>query len=1177
MEPQALSPSHPLRRYLSRHVTTIVGRPTLVITVSVALGTAFCYLFALLDASGHLVGAPGPLGFDGWRTSVRRLAGGAEAVADVEIRQAWVYGDYMRALDRDVLVQALDVQEELLGHVLCCELPGPSRHSGASGGDEELESRALFHSPLMHWNCSLAALLSDSDVISTISQRPYALSSSSVTLTPPSIFSDVRGYLGGAELTYADAVVITLLYPHGSRRAEDIWIRGAKALAKSGKYDIYPSAGRIGNYLYEILCEPRSTSASFYTLFLAYGAVAAYVLSQLGKVSAVKSRSGLALAICVSVLAALATMVLLMNPSRTRRPVEPHIPREAYPVVLVVGLENMFRLTNAVLETPAEDSPTSRIARAMGDIGYVAVTAAAQNLALLYLFSKVFVSPEISNFCVFTAVVVTLDLALHMSFFLAVLSLDLRRLGLRVSISESAGYSSGASGRVRARGPSLLGLIFRVRTIGTVVLVGFVMALHWRYDLTNLLITKPHVVKPTLPMLVRTADFAPVFAKGPAQAEVQVGWLESQSVDTIKELARAVGLPSHHFIGNIHEPLVFVSKGADRSPAPHDRKISLSLFHAGRQLLIGRHRQFVLYIVLTSAVAGLLVSHLIRGEAVDETGGASNAKKPQITVQRLDHGHTYDIVMLAASAKGALASVGLDRRILIWRLRGGQPAVESIVSAQVSPSNTNRRILWPVTAIALDDHAEWLAVCSQGGSISLWNIHSKEFIASGSVKCGASEGPVSFFFAPRSFGTGDTDNTRLILVRKSGLMTEVEIRENPDTMAAVVDHQITLIGTTTIFSSHPLHSSRTSLRLVSTTRDGGIHVTTKRGRGIWTSERLSLPKTQLSAEFQDMEFVPVRALGIMGFVTSKTSPDVYMLDVPLCGCFPVLYDWSSGFLTRAFLDDILILLYIYTAAVICRFRLNNPKPGTLRTIHSSRQPCRSCGASAIASFSIAYVELESGELVMHTFVPNATQTERGYLICLRAERDPREKRCAGFEKASQRVSRLEIRAGSWESTLFNSICGIRKRPLPPTCGRKPEAPSGGTAYQRGLGSYGMVRRRNGGWGDQQPETPSTISEEDEWEVWTISSTGEVVIRSLSDTSLTPDGVPGPRKSLMVTKTESACPVGKKSVAIGFGATIKVVQLGTELYDDVDYEDGSQPVTRRKPLAAKKTNSARSVR
>jgi hypothetical protein len=300
-EPQALGPSHPLRRFLSRHVAVVSRRPTLIVVASVAMSTAFCYLFALLYASGLLAGVPGLLGRDGWRTSVRHLAGDGAAVADVEIRQVWIYGAYMRALDRDVLVQALDVQEKLLGHVLGCELPRSSGASRASGDNEELGSRALFHSSLMHWNCSPAALLSDPDVISTISRHPSVLSPFNVTLTPPSIFGDVRSSFGGAKPISADAVVVTLLYQHGLSHAEGVWTRGAKALASSGKYDMYPSTGGAGYSLCEIHCEPTSTFAGFYALAFTYGTVMAYVLSQSSKIWAVKSRGGLAFAVVMQV------------------------------------------------------------------------------------------------------------------------------------------------------------------------------------------------------------------------------------------------------------------------------------------------------------------------------------------------------------------------------------------------------------------------------------------------------------------------------------------------------------------------------------------------------------------------------------------------------------------------------------------------------------------------------------------------------------------------------------------------------------------------------------------------------------------------------------------------------------------------------------------------------------
>ncbi len=107
------------------------------------------------------------------------------------------------------------------------------------------------------------------------------------------------------------------------------------------------------------------------------------------------------------------------------------IPQNAYPfVVLVLGIENMFRLINAVLAYPPTMATELRIANALGDVGPVSVATAAQNLAILTLLSRV-VSPGVAAFCVFACIAALFDAFFLLTFFLAVLNVDIRRFELQ--------------------------------------------------------------------------------------------------------------------------------------------------------------------------------------------------------------------------------------------------------------------------------------------------------------------------------------------------------------------------------------------------------------------------------------------------------------------------------------------------------------------------------------------------------------------------------------------------------------------------------------------------------------------------------------------------------------------------------------------------------------------------
>lgn len=95
----------------------------------------------------------------------------------------------------------------------------------------------------------------------------------------------------------------------------------------------------------------------------------------------------------------------------------------------------MFRLINAVLETPAEQPTTLRIAAALGEVGFLSTVAVGTDLALLCIIGH-FSVPAVREFCTFAGVALIMDFLLHLTYFLAVLSVDVRRLELQDSLDR---------------------------------------------------------------------------------------------------------------------------------------------------------------------------------------------------------------------------------------------------------------------------------------------------------------------------------------------------------------------------------------------------------------------------------------------------------------------------------------------------------------------------------------------------------------------------------------------------------------------------------------------------------------------------------------------------------------------------------------------------------------------
>lgn len=127
-----------------------------------------------------------------------------------------------------------------------------------------------------------------------------------------------------------------------------------------------------------------------------------------------------------------------------------HIPREVFPfVVMVIGLENMcvmkfftyerhrftnnlyrVRLMNAIKDTPPEQSTNIRVANAVGEVGFLSSVAVVTDIVILAIIGRLSV-PAVTEFCWFAGIALGVDFVLHFSFFLAVLSVDVRRLELQ--------------------------------------------------------------------------------------------------------------------------------------------------------------------------------------------------------------------------------------------------------------------------------------------------------------------------------------------------------------------------------------------------------------------------------------------------------------------------------------------------------------------------------------------------------------------------------------------------------------------------------------------------------------------------------------------------------------------------------------------------------------------------
>jgi hypothetical protein len=198
--------------------------------------------------------------------------------------------------------------------------------------------------------------------------------------------------------------------------------------------------------------------------------------------------------------------------------------------------------------------------------------------------------------------------------------------------------------------------------------------------------------------------------------------------------------------------------------------------------------------------------------------------------------------------------------------------------------------------------------------------------------------------------------------------------------------------------------------------------------------------------------------------------------------------------------------------------------------------------------AVAYSEQETNHMIMQSFNLDHTTNPQ---ICLGKPPDRNKYNCQGLERATQDVHCVEP-AGVWESTNLLSVVGVRRCIIssPPSSSASDEEEDETPSHFTGPTSSLKQRAKLRG-------TPLShdAPDADSWEAWTLSSTGE-----FRSHPLIPDDVDSADDALAEDDLFVAAPgpimrLGKKSIAVGFGNTVKIVTLGKELFDGTTRSGG----------------------
>ncbi|TQV99112.1 Sterol regulatory element-binding protein cleavage-activating protein [Cordyceps javanica] len=777
-EAPALSPSNTVRVAFTRYGNYVAHHVILALLISGVVATILIYPIPYLFTDDFTNGASN-LPHHVW-TVAQPLRREASVLPDIIMRSIWVHGDYMRALNTDLLSSALELQDELLGPT---EKFSPAASRGLSSLHDDDWSMSIrdrdavhivngltnqswfFHSPLLYWDCSHQQILADADLITTVNEKKTQSTSANVTLRHSIVFSGKR--FAERKLLAADALVITLLYLRDSPVGRQ-WEKNAPLLTKKSKdrWDIYPPSGEIeSSQLYEFQFRPMSLY-DMISLALAYGLMCIYFLTRLSKLRAIKSKTGLTAMVITQILLSIMsslTVCAVLDIDLSR------IPRAAYPlVILAISLENMFRLIYAVILTPSENSSSSRVGSAFGQTAHIALASTMQNVAILVGLSTV-VSPGVAGFCIFAAIATMFDYFYLSTFFLSILSVDVRRIELEDELSKASKLRHNNTYELLEDRPSwmfnfLKGRVaLSTRIAGTIVMIGFVIIAQWHF-FGDVGVWEPAKrLFGASPWKPPATDDTYLPLKEIHQARSPNSWLRLQDHETAQEVINAIKPSAFSYTAKVYDPLVFVLKNSNRMPPQQKKKF----LPAAYDFVDHQLAEFVISIVLVGACLRLLASYLLLADEDTKGDLPESAANPSLSVKTLSGGHLLDVAMIAASTDGQIVSAGLDRTIRVWNVRSDGTDYELPGTSQLGG-----RDLFPILGIAVDTESKWLAIMSMT-QIWLWHLVDHAWSEPIQLNSG-SHTPEVFCFHPES----SQKNPRLVIVKKDGSLTDVSVVGN---------------------------------------------------------------------------------------------------------------------------------------------------------------------------------------------------------------------------------------------------------------------------------------------------------------------------------------------------------------------------------------------------------------
>lgn len=891
-----------------------------------------------------------------------------------------------------------------------------------------------------------------------------------------------------------------------------------------------------------------------------YGLIAFFMLVSFSSIPVIRSKSGLLLAYLVQVVlsfSAAASVVHFTYPSVTSLRWD-----HASLIFLTImshSIQSVFRLLHALGQYPIETSPLNKIVGAARDSWQV---SARKVMVDVFLVSLVFLpvlhcGEVLRAVSLFMLLTIAIDYILHVTYFTAVVSLDLRRYELEdliLSDFDDADYGnlgdlgsqkdlpfSSTKSKVKLRFESFVYfryLYFRkhVPSISTLAII-FYLWLTTQSDSASYTVYQRSQAIPFI------LDYSEKLRAGTKESL----YSDYKSVLDLAMLTYKTTIEIFHpiFVTLSKDQKVFLT----HVPSHFEDSFLFSRIESG--VSVNAMIEFVSCISFILSLSGIVMS-LVLPERVNHSDYSKLiTNEAQYSYKDLVGCHTLDVLRIVANGKW-FATMSLDRKICVWKPAANSNRVSDVFEVPVPPE------FWPVGKIVLNGHNHMVAIFSPGTStIKCWNFgksYLNYYYTHPSLN--SSNNVIGSFFCGKDLVVITGDGFMMIINDK-GEATILSVFEKCHPLRTIDENSSSASNkgeTNRIISVTKLITPLLHEQIVILGENNEVFVAVHVGknwrfRHLQLFESLSAVRSLNDGSSENFSFptsLKDYRLGKFQPYTNRQMQfsEIYKVIVPLPQLNMVLL--ASD--TRASILD------VFSGTVLRHFQLGHYINGSLHVFHSKPTHCRFCGCSSIESLSVAYMDAENaGTVIVHSLqIENRSKNT----ICLRVERDPREIRCCGFEAATEHhhwITKVE----GWDTTDMNMIMGVRRREKEESLGEtRPnsiEARLGEwinsllfTAIKIMGASFGSVHN------DEKPKVSAKPPLNSTWEGWAMSASGKISYYDIPDV-VRSSGLSGGSSRLLIKKIGPVTKYGHKSIAVAFGNIIKVLYFGRE-EDQHEFEE-----------------------